>query len=367
MAPVPLWLANVRKTLSKNLKTVKQFTVLSLATLFAIGGLAVAPQTAKFVAPQAKAQALPGSADIQLPPLPPQSSELRLPNGQKLGDIYPGATPRNQGGKPAPQNRTNNAKPAPRIGNGQSRWVYTNSSGRSRRYLVVMPTHYNPSRPAPMLFGFHGWSDPVSNFQRYSRLHQTGAAVEAIRIYPEAVNLSWEGAPYANVRPGEDVKFMTQIIDEIDNTYNVDRRRIYATGHSNGGGMTAVVACHLPHVFAGVASVGGAFYAPVNMGCSNQPISILVSHGVGDTMMKYNGGTRHGARYIGVPELMNSYKRRNGCAPNARVTNIPGGRRHVYACSRAETQLLTNPQNHTWNMYYDATQEVWNFLKRQRL
>ena len=175
---------------------------------------------------------------------------------------------------------------------------------------------------------------------------------------------SWTGLTLG----GEDLKFIQQIINEVDRTYNIDRSRIYATGRSNGGGMTAVVACHLPHVFAGVAAVGGAFYDPVNMGCSNRAIPFLIMHGTGDTMMKYHGGYRHGGRhYLAVPTLVGSYMKRNVGAPGPRVTNISGGKRHVYSCAKEELQLITNPQDHTWNRTPDASQEVWNFLKRQRL
>ena len=199
-------------------------------------------------------------------------------------------------------------------------------------------------------------------------MYETGAAHEAIRVYPRSINRGWEGAPYAVVRPGEDLSFILQIIDEVDRTYNVDRSRIYATGHSNGGGMTAVVACHLPHVFAGAAAVGGAFYDPVNMNCRPEPIPFLISHGTGDTMMFYNGGYRHnGAHFLAVDTLMSSYIRRNGCQWPPRLENIPGGTRHVYTCAKEELELVTNPQNHTWNRYPDASQLVWNFLSRQRL
>lgn len=359
--------------MNKNLitcaKNLKRASITALATLTVLGGVSVVPTTAELTGAQAQAQpSLP-----KIPPIPgssnPQLPDVRLPNGQMLSQAIPGAS--NFIKKPAKKARPaapSNVKPAPRIGNGRALWVHTRSTGRDRRYLVHMPTHYNPRRPAPVVFGFDGWRDTPENFRRYSRLNETGAAREAIRIYPESINHGWEGAPYAVVRPGEDLKFIQQIIAEVARTYNVDRGRIYATGHSNGGGMTAVVACHLPHVFAGVAAVGGAFYDPVNRGCSNRPIPFLISHGTGDTMMKYNGGYRHnGAHYLAVPTLVNSYKKRNGCVGAPRVTNIPGGKRHVYPCTRKELQLLTNPQNHTWNRVPDASQEVWNFLKRQRL
>ena len=354
----------------KNRRGFKRAAAVAFSGLLALGlGLGELPTTPKAEAQLPPLPAVPQSSDFQLPQVQlPNLGDIRLPNGQRVQDALPPGSSLPGAPAPAPKGRPNNAKPAPRIGNGASINVYTKSTGRNRRYIMHVPTHYNPSRPTPVIFGFDGWRDSPENFRRYSRLHETGAAREAIRIYPESINHGWEGAPYATVRGGEDLRFVTQIIDEIDRTYNVDRRRIYATGHSNGGGMTAVVACHLPHVFAGVASVGGAYYNPVNSGCKNLPIPIFVMHDTGDTMMRYNGGTRHGGRpYLSVPRLMNSYKARNGCAPQPAIHNIPGGKRHVYRCARAETQLITNPQNHTWNRVPDASQEVWNFLKRQRL
>lgn len=78
--------------------------------------------------------------------------------------------------------------------------------------------------------------------------------------------------------------------------------------------------------------------------------------------------TRHnGAHYLAVRDLVGSYAKRNGCGYPPRVTRIRGGERHVYPCARKELQLILNPQNHTWNRVPDASQEVWNFLSRQRL
>ncbi|MGJ4168232.1 alpha/beta hydrolase family esterase [Corynebacterium macclintockiae] len=329
---------------------------LVLATVLGAAGVAAHNAPAANAAPQGSLPQLPPLPPLpQLPPLPAGSSDL-----QRM--LQPPA-PAKQG----PQ-RVNTAKPAPRIGNGQQINVYTRSGGYNRRYILEMPTHYNPARPAPVIFGFDGWRDTPENFRRYSRLYETGARQQAIKVFPESINHGWEGAPYAVVKGGTDLRFFLQIIDEVDRTYNIDRGRIYATGHSNGGGMTAVVACHLPHVFAGAAAVGGAFYDPVNRGCKNRAIPFLIMHGRGDTMMKIGGGYRHnGAHYMAVRDLVNSYARRNGCGFPPRVTRIPGGERHVYPCARKELQLILNPQSHTWNRVPDASQEVWNFLSRQRL
>lgn len=347
------------KTFPLSLKAASRTSLTMTLAIATAAGLVATPPTATAQIPNLQLPAIPGSSDIKLP-------EIKLPEISIPNVDIPGSSTSRATSQTVPSGNPN-AKPAPRISNGQSISVYTNSSGRNRRYLINMPTHYDPARPAPILFGFDGWRDSPENCRRYSRMNETGANREAIRVYPESINHGWEGAPYAVVRPGEDIKFITQIIDELDRTYNIDRRRIYATGHSNGGGMTAVVACHLPHIFAGVASVGGAYYNPVNTNCRNEAIPFLIMHGTGDTMMKYNGGTRHGGKpYLAVPVLLGSYIRRNVCNPTPKITNIVGGKRHVYSCAREDLQLITNPQNHTWNRVPDASQEVWNFLYRQR-
>lgn len=363
----------IKRTLKASLKAASRTALTMSVAVATVAGVATAAPTATAQIPNVQLPPIPSSSDVKLPEvkLPPvQLPQIEIPNVNIPGS----SAPKPAAPKPAPKPAATkipagnpNAKPAPRINNGGSMSVYTTSSGRSRRYIINMPTHYNPERPAPVLFGFDGWRDSPENFRRYSRMHETGANREAIRVYPESINHGWEGAPYAIVRPGEDIKFVTQIIDELDRTYNIDRHRIYATGHSNGGGMTAVVACHLPHIFAGVAAVGGAFYNPVNTNCRNEPIPFLIMHGTGDTMMKFDGGTRHnGKPYLPIRTLLASYIRRNGCNPSPRITNIAGGKRHVYACSRDDLQLITNPQDHTWNRTPDASQEVWNFLYHQR-
>lgn len=294
--------------------------------------------------------ALPGSS---APNLPQHSSAPGL--GSSQTDSKRSVLP-----------KVNTAKPAPRIAKGRTKNVWTKHNGKKRRYLLYIPTNYRSTRPAPMLFGFGGWGDSPENFKAYSRMNTTGAHRNAIQVYPAGIDYAWEGAPYAKTRVGEDISFFKQIINEVDRTYAVNRNRVYAMGMSNGGGMTASIGCRAQDTFAGVVMVSSAFYNPMVRNCRRGSIASLIMHGTGDTMMRYNGGVRHGAGYASVPRVYNGFSQRNSCSRSQRVVAMAGGaRRHIMQGCRKPTQLITIPQDHLWFWTPDAAHEVWGFLSRQ--
>ena len=57
---------------------------------------------------------------------------------------------------------------------------------------------------------------------------------------------------------GEDVRFISDLIDHLQAKYNIDPSRIYANGLSNGGGMSFVLSCTLSDRIAAVGMVGAA-------------------------------------------------------------------------------------------------------------
>ena len=160
-----------------------------------------------------------------------------LPQGSSL-PINPVPAPQipapNLPGAWAPQ------APAP-VANGANGEVRV--AGRS--YLVWVPRGYNPARPTPVMVGYSAYQDSTENFRNYSRLRESSVGRDAIIVYPRAIGASWEGSATAATRPGQDIAFVRAMINDVQRYYNIDRRRIYATGMSTGGGMAAVSACHM--------------------------------------------------------------------------------------------------------------------------
>jgi polyhydroxybutyrate depolymerase len=54
-----------------------------------------------------------------------------------------------------------------------------------------------------------------------------------------------------------DIVFVRALLDDVAQRTSVDKNRIYATGHSNGAGMTFKIGADLSSLFAGIATVMG--------------------------------------------------------------------------------------------------------------
>ncbi|MFS0306242.1 alpha/beta hydrolase-fold protein [Corynebacterium striatum] len=257
--------------------------------------------------------------------------------------------------------------PAQPIPNGQTHSIEMEHEGKIRRYLVRVPNNYNPEVTAPVLFGFGGWEDSPENFASYNRMGSTGAANEAIIVYPEGFERAWEAAPYAKTRDGEDIRFIQRILDAVDADYRVDRSRVYAMGMSNGGGFTSVLGCHAQETFAAIATVSGAFYNPVEVNCVDAPMHTLIMHGVNDRMMQYEGGTRHEAGYLPVRDVVGGYLNRNRCDMTFQAEqNGPMAERLRFNNCLKAVELLKVKGDHTWWYEPDTSNEVWNFLSDKR-
>ena len=115
--------------------------------------------------------------------------------------------------------------------------------------------------------------------------------------------------------------------------WGIDRRRVYATGFSNGGFMVNRLACEASDLFAAVASVSGILAPrnnPVmdpngtagNFTCTpGRPVPVLHVHGTEDPLVDYNGNTFMG--WDGVVNFTEAWAARNGCheAPVTVFTN----------------------------------------------
>ena len=145
----------------------------------------------------------------------------------------------------------------------------------------------------------------------------------AIVAYPSGLDAQWTGDPAApHTSEVNDIDFASDILDEIERSYCVDTSRVYASGFSNGGGLTGLLACS-PSVsrrLAAVAIASGAFYKdsalrePLFSDCRpSQVLPVMEFHGSDDPVEHYDGeGTPDGEGYA-ITEWLDGWVRRNGC------------------------------------------------------
>ena len=146
-----------------------------------------------------------------------------------------------------------------------------NHGGEAREFDVHLPPGYNVATPMPLLIGMHGGGGNRQGFRDYSKLDQHCDAAGYIVVYPDGAGkafqtkdgplkiTSWNAGgccPPAVENNVDDVGFLRKMLDFIENNYKVDPKRIYATGHSNGGMMSYRLACEMPNRIAAIAAVG---------------------------------------------------------------------------------------------------------------
>jgi poly(hydroxyalkanoate) depolymerase family esterase len=155
-------------------------------------------------------------------------------------------------------------------------------------------------RPAPVVVALHGCIQDVAGYDDEPGWTPLADQWKFIVVLPEqqpANNINrcfnwFEGADIA--RDQGEALSIKQMLDRTTLDYDVDRERIYVTGFSAGGAMTAVMLAAYPDVFAGGAIVAGLPYGcassmPDAFACMN-PGRDLTPQQWGDLV---RGGSAH--------------------------------------------------------------------------
>lgn len=241
--------------------------------------------------------------------------------------------------------------------------------GHERHYLVHVPARLDPSRPAPMLVALHGGGgnmDHQADDARYGLLslaEREGYVLVVPNGHSQRRNgglATWNaGQCCGNARDEgiDDVGFIRQVVERVAGSLNVDRRRIYATGMSNGGMMAYRLACEAGDLFAAVAPVAGT---DNTRSCTpSKAVSVLHIHARNDSHVRFEGGAGPDAvraslitDFVSVPDTVAKWARLNACtAPAKPVLERPGARceRHAACRDGSEVQLcVTESGGHSW-------------------
>jgi polyhydroxybutyrate depolymerase len=135
-----------------------------------------------------------------------------------------------------------------------------NVNGVTREALIYIPVTAK-TKPAPVVFAFHGHG---GSMQRAAKMfHCETLWPEAIVVYMQGLNTPGRLTDPEGKKPGwqqgvgaendRDLKFFDTVLASLKKDYKVDEKRIYSTGHSNGGSFTYLLWEARGKVFAAFA------------------------------------------------------------------------------------------------------------------
>jgi pimeloyl-ACP methyl ester carboxylesterase len=103
-----------------------------------------------------------------------------------------------------------------------------------------------------------------------------------IVVYPEGTGFgpkSWEMTGIETPPRMPDVTFISDLIDKLAASYNIDKTRIYANGMSNGGGMAFVLSCTMSDRIAAVGMVSAGLDPGWSWCTDHRPVPVIAFHG----------------------------------------------------------------------------------------
>ena len=261
------------------------------------------------------------------------------------------------------------------------------SSGQEREFLLYVPRSYDRTKPTPLVISLHAGAQWPAAQMETSRWNHLADNEGFLVVYPAGgsgvLAKAWALTPDA--RRATEVKFISDLIDTLRATYNIDSTRIYANGLSLGGAMAFVLSCTLSHRIAAVGAAAGTQVLPWSSCADTTTVPMIAFHGTGDPLVPFDGGTSptglSSVVFPSVREWAANWARRNHCAPGAVESSVAHYvRRAEYTncAANAGVVLYTiGGGGHTWpgakpalswivgstNTEIDATREMWTFFR----
>jgi polyhydroxybutyrate depolymerase len=275
-----------------------------------------------------------------------------------------------------------------------------------RRYVVHVPPGHGRDTRWPVVIMFHGGGGTAKAAMRETRWDEKADREGFLAAFPE-------GTPPDPSRPGRfvgnpqtwndgsergigaverrvaDVEFVSAMIGDLKQRFNVDGRRIYATGFSNGASMSFRIARELSRVIAAVAPVAGADWLARRR--PDRAVPLLYITGTADPLNPFKGGEIHiGSKSYGekppVQEMIARWVKLHGCREEPRLVYDKEGAKGVaYDCvdgAGAVALYTIDGHGHHWpggrsvlpermagknTAKLEATELIWKFFNARSL
>jgi len=201
------------------------------------------------------------------------------------------------------------------------------AGGLDRFYEVHVPRSYSRDRATPVVLVFHGGGGNPTAIRWQTDMDRVADRNDFIVVYPAGTGLLKKFALTFNAsgccgwawqNNVDDVAFVRALLDDVSTFFNVDPKRVFATGYSNGSQLTYLIACKLSDRIAAIAP-NAAPMTLRNDRTPGRPVSVMHFHGLKDRNVPFGGGK--GAQdvattqydHMPVQECIDFWVSNNGC------------------------------------------------------
>ncbi len=265
------------------------------------------------------------------------------------------------------------------IGFNQQTHETIDISGTQREYYKYLPAGYDQAtEQLPIIIILHGLGGDA--------LSLTGGGINQIADTARFIPLYLQGLPNAYAQNswnngtllssnGDDILFISKVIDEVNALHGIDLNKVYMVGISMGSIMTFHALTVLDNRIAAVSChIGTMSTTDLNSYSPTYPIPVQQIHGTNDQTVPYDGTPLQSLSL--VPQTLNQLKSVNGWLGDSTITPLPDNandgitlQQIDYNCTGADLQhikmigadhiFLFQPANDTSGIFLS-----WYFLRQ---
>jgi len=231
-------------------------------------------------------------------------------------------------------------------------------AGIERTYYIHVPAN---SKKA-LVFVLHGGGgkDGGKGIGRFTNMTKLAEAKGFIAVFPSSIEKQWNDGRKVTDNGVNDVGFLNQLARHLMVEFNIDQSRVFVAGMSNGGMMTARLACE-SDVFKAFAMVSA--HIPKDQ-VTNCPLSahkkpMLMISGTDDKIMPFNGGLMkgEGGEVLSAKQSIQFWAKMNACTPEYSTERFPNTNKedssfvmanNFKSCSAFTSLYVVRGGGHSW-------------------
>ena len=246
-----------------------------------------------------------------------------------------------------------------------------------REYILYKPVGVKNN--SPLVFVLHGYTSSAEAIQWYSGMNEIADEYGFVVCYPQGTQDN-NGIRHWNaqlkISSTDDIKYLSDLAQTLQNTHDLDPTRTFVCGMSNGGFMSYTLACEAPEVFKAIASVTGTMSGQAWENCDpSKPVPVLQISGIDDEVVPIDGSMNLVGGWGGAPhmdEIIEFWSTQNNCTSRDTVNFSESTDAYYHQNCLEEHEVWyykIKNWGHEWpgeksDTGTNATKTIWNFFSK---
>ena len=175
-------------------------------------------------------------------------------------------------------------------------------NGKTREYILALPTNYDQNHPYRLIFGWHPWTGSAQMVAsgKYFGL-QPLANDQAIFVAGEGQDYQDAGLGWGN-SGGVDLDFLQAMLERFRSELCIDENRIFSVGFSFGAMFSFTLGCESDTMMRAIMPMAGNTMTSGGCAAGTRKVAVMAFIGTDDSLLD------------GHRQAVATYAQRDGCS-----------------------------------------------------